>query len=99
MAYFRFVVDFFFFNDTATTEIYTLSLHDALPNWRELLATFVDRMATRRAMIDKYLDGKLPRLEQIDFKTTKPRCSTRSNQRCISIRITRRRWRSNQRRS
>ena len=22
---------FFFFNDTATTEIYTLSLHDALP--------------------------------------------------------------------
>jgi len=34
------VVVFFFFNDTATTEIYTLSLHDALPiycaqpNWR-----------------------------------------------------------------
>src|SRR5256885_15360998 len=32
---------FFFFNDTATTEIYTLSLHDALPisdmirNWRQ----------------------------------------------------------------
>src|SRR3712207_8873155 len=25
------VVIFFFFNDTATTEIYTLSLHDALP--------------------------------------------------------------------
>ena len=24
-------VFFFFFNDTATTEIYTLSLHDALP--------------------------------------------------------------------
>src|SRR2546430_9105070 len=24
-------VSFFFFNDTATTEIYTLSLHDALP--------------------------------------------------------------------
>src|SRR5438105_15949198 len=28
LAYFQF---FFFFNDTATTEIYTLSLHDALP--------------------------------------------------------------------
>src|SRR5947209_9361235 len=29
----RFIVSksFFFFNDTATTEIYTLSLHDALP--------------------------------------------------------------------
>src|SRR3712207_8056801 len=26
----------FFFNDTATTEIYTLSLHDALPIWRRL---------------------------------------------------------------
>ena len=25
------VYSFFFFNDTATTEIYTLSLHDALP--------------------------------------------------------------------
>src|SRR5690606_41505081 len=24
---------YFFFNDTATTEIYTLSLHDALPIW------------------------------------------------------------------
>ena len=27
----RFFVFVFFFNDTATTEIYTLSLHDALP--------------------------------------------------------------------
>src|SRR5256885_5970455 len=27
----RFSFFFFFFNDTATTEIYTLSLHDALP--------------------------------------------------------------------
>src|SRR2546426_7253864 len=26
---------FFFFNDTATTEIYTLSLHDALPIYAE----------------------------------------------------------------
>src|SRR3712207_7878408 len=27
----RWLFVFFFFNDTATTEIYTLSLHDALP--------------------------------------------------------------------
>src|SRR5205085_10489414 len=27
---------FFFFNDTATTEIYTLSLHDALPIWKSI---------------------------------------------------------------
>src|SRR3984957_8505410 len=31
---------FFFFNDTATTEIYTLSLHDALPIWSETFDTF-----------------------------------------------------------
>src|SRR5712692_5951005 len=29
-------VSFLFFNDTATTEIYTLSLHDALPIWSTL---------------------------------------------------------------
>src|SRR3712207_7573175 len=30
---------FFFFNDTATTEIYTLSLHDALPIWKPGIAS------------------------------------------------------------
>src|SRR5438477_7842878 len=30
-SYYSFLFFFFFFNDTATTEIYTLSLHDALP--------------------------------------------------------------------
>src|SRR2546427_12057932 len=33
MAYLQYF--FFFFNDTATTEIYTLSLHDALPILRQ----------------------------------------------------------------
>src|SRR2546430_14818306 len=33
------IICFFFFNDTATTEIYTLSLHDALPI--SLLATLL----------------------------------------------------------
>src|SRR6266481_9915929 len=31
MIFTLFLSFFFFFNDTATTEIYTLSLHDALP--------------------------------------------------------------------
>src|SRR3712207_7324245 len=31
MIHTRYMIIFFFFNDTATTEIYTLSLHDALP--------------------------------------------------------------------
>src|SRR5436190_14687826 len=35
---------FFFFNDTATTEIYTLSLHDALPIYRRH-----SRLMSRRA--------------------------------------------------
>ena len=46
-----FVLLFFFFNDTATTEIYTLSLHDALPisingntDFLELYLNFEKRM-------------------------------------------------------
>src|SRR3712207_9275190 len=40
----------FFFNDTATTEIYTLSLHDALPIWLDGVAGVdadLDRLAER----------------------------------------------------
>src|SRR3712207_8701416 len=33
---------FFFFNDTATTEIYTLSLHDALPIYCRTLSERMD---------------------------------------------------------
>src|SRR2546426_9135694 len=36
---------FFFFNDTATTEIYTLSLHDALPILGRAQAPWPDRTA------------------------------------------------------
>src|SRR5688572_32211600 len=41
---------FFFFNDTATTEIYTLSLHDALPICRPMPmpATTAGQNAARR---------------------------------------------------
>ncbi|MGH6740256.1 MAG: hypothetical protein ACREDY_14740, partial [Bradyrhizobium sp.] len=42
-----------------------------LPDWKELLATFVDRMPTRRVMIDRYLDGKLPTLDQIAYAKKK----------------------------
>src|SRR2546430_3759162 len=42
---------FFFFNDTATTEIYTLSLHDALPisAGRPATATGTDRQPAATA--------------------------------------------------
>src|SRR2546430_17718840 len=40
---------FFFFNDTATTEIYTLSLHDALPILRRRPREYRARRARRSA--------------------------------------------------
>src|SRR5476651_589748 len=40
---------FFFLNDTATTEIYTLSLHDALPIWMSI--------GTGKDRIDLYFFG------------------------------------------
>src|SRR5215213_7978982 len=43
--FFFFYDMFFFFNDTATTEIYTLSLHDALPIW------ILDELAENEARI------------------------------------------------
>src|SRR2546429_3809772 len=36
IRFYFFLFFFFFFNDTATTEIYTLSLHDALPIFGKL---------------------------------------------------------------
>src|SRR5258706_2309022 len=46
----------FFFNDTATTEIYTLSLHDALPIYREPHA---DRPALRTDRRGDRAPGKI----------------------------------------
>src|SRR5438477_9702249 len=40
---------FFFFNDTASTEIYTLSLHDALPILENLFEQFTLKNCRRRA--------------------------------------------------
>src|SRR3712207_8272003 len=39
---------FFFFNDTATTEIYTLSLHDALPIYQSIFPTYLLSVFTRK---------------------------------------------------
>src|SRR3712207_7163636 len=51
----RFIFMFFFFNDTATTEIYTLSLHDALPIWEGLL---VDRLLVEHRLLGGELLGR-----------------------------------------
>src|SRR3989475_12582164 len=42
---------FFFFNDTATTEIYTLSLHDALPIWNDAAYISAEVRDRRRNMV------------------------------------------------
>src|SRR5256885_14818131 len=47
---------FFFFNDTATTEIYTLSLHDALPISRRLFC-----WAAHHHQTDARRDAQNPR--------------------------------------
>src|SRR2546430_17082294 len=48
---------FFFFNDTATTEIYTLSLHDALPI---LARKEMPRLFTRFGRIVTLENGAIP---------------------------------------
>src|SRR5216683_5997724 len=60
IPYFFFL--FFFFNDTATTEIYTLSLHDALP-------IFVDAVPTHG--VRGHLAAEAVRLLDEDRKSTR----------------------------
>src|SRR5229473_8660906 len=66
-----FLFFFFFFNDTATTEIYTLSLHDALPiaDWRVAFAAVAEEVATADSAIrdaerkQRDIDREVARLE------------------------------------
>src|SRR3712207_6934907 len=48
---------FFFFNDTATTEIYTLSLHDALPISQAKVNGTLDKIAHRAVQLCR---GSMP---------------------------------------
>src|SRR5215213_11942408 len=59
-AYFSllFLFFFFFFNDTATTEIYTLSLHDALPSWPGTLPVMAQAHAG--TVIGGVIDARVP---------------------------------------
>src|SRR2546429_4007045 len=64
---------FFFFNDTATTEIYTLSLHDALPISQGFLTIAADPFG--EVYIDGVDAGQTPLVEY----AVKDRKSTRLN--------------------
>src|SRR3712207_7033985 len=69
------VLVFFFFNDTATTEIYTLSLHDALPIL-VILNVPVDR-GERAVQVVVDPDGTVP--EDDETNNIRDRKSTRLN--------------------
>src|SRR2546430_12646714 len=56
---------FFFFNDTATTEIYTLSLHDALPIFPR------ERMEAAAAAAGVELEGVADGGHFLDRKSTR----------------------------
>src|ERR1051326_7412178 len=49
----------FFFNDTATTEIYTLSLHDALPICVQLAGELAGFLIQLRFDVRVYVEAKL----------------------------------------
>src|SRR2546422_9654813 len=52
----RFSCFFFFFNDTATTEIYTLSLHDALPIFKNTVGKIIEGKTPRQIEKIRILD-------------------------------------------
>src|SRR2546430_16236540 len=65
---------FFFFNDTATTEIYTLSLHDALPIYDQASGRPRPRHARARAE----LAHRLERARERPRLTDSPRADRKS---------------------
>src|SRR5438132_11212245 len=76
MFHVSFLLFFFFFNDTATTEIYTLSLHDALPIYRinrTRVRTMMRRFRTALTAGDPTAAGNLlyPTMSAIDQAITK----------------------------
>src|SRR2546426_8103237 len=66
---------FFFFNDTATTEIYTLSLHDALP-----ISHDISKIRTQRVAPARRLHSEKPAARRRDAdRASADRKSTRLN--------------------
>src|SRR3712207_7859027 len=62
---------YIFFNDTATTEIYTLSLHDALPIWPPPRAGSCGRRpGLRRGHPSAAGAGRLPRRPDLRQRST-----------------------------
>src|SRR5437868_14950263 len=75
---------FFFFNDTATTEIYTLSLHDALPISSAAVRSGSARRDRARADGSR-LSPRPSRRTARPTRTDRDRKSTRLNSSHVSI--------------
>src|SRR5258708_10856861 len=60
---------YFFFNDTATTEIYTLSLHDALPIFFMVLIKLLPILGTISGKTVKLMVLALPSFQKLDRKS------------------------------
>src|SRR5256885_13134679 len=80
---------FFYFNDTATTEIYTLSLHDALPILQLIrcesradnavaIAFYVDQGWRRTDTVRGYYEGRVD-AARFEKRLRQDRKSTRLN--------------------
>src|SRR2546425_8840541 len=94
---------FFFFNDTATTEIYTLSLHDALPisQQQELavaLVEFIGRVVDDRDLGIARSEEHTSELQSLAYlvcrlllekkkKTTKSNARSRPKKTAIDVKI------------
>src|SRR5437879_7940611 len=77
----RRIVLFFFFNDTATTEIYTLSLHDALPISKLEPDNLITRLRAQLADLENQIAQASVQLG--DRKSTR----LNSSHRCISYAV------------
>src|SRR2546430_17188652 len=78
--YFIFILFFFFFfNDTATTEIYTLSLHDALPIFEHVHANKGTGGKSRIGRGDARHGTWKAHLDVIALRSVRDRKSTRLN--------------------
>src|SRR5689334_23462250 len=85
---------FFLFNDTATHEIYTLSLHDALPifcaaSWNVTLGVSAgsdeSALALRSCVVSKVRSRALSTMSRVGRRTCRDRKSTRLNSSHSSI--------------
>src|SRR2546430_4457832 len=73
MSLLNYISSFFFFNDTATTEIYTLSLHDALPILTEG-AVVCDDVRLEAALAESEYQRRVRQLRRgvgVDRKSTR----------------------------